>query len=120
MASHRSQPSQLSSLSSPLLHTPSAIASLPSLTRMPSLTPLPLLPSHSHQAYSLPFQPQWAPDLAGYGYPPDSSYYLYLQQHLLLLHHQHLQMERQIHISSNRVKDTHENPQTNKYERIGQ
>merc|ERR1711892_251287 len=44
------------------------------------------------------------PQDAGFGYPtvypPDPSCYLYLQQHLLLLHHQHLEMTKQIHTST--------------------
>merc|ERR1712013_185208 len=77
MASHSSQPSQLSSVSSPVLPTQNAIAHLPCPPIMPSLTPLPLLPSHPPQAYSLPFQPQWTPGQAGYSYhasyPPDNN-----------------------------------------------
>ena len=83
---------------------------------MPPLAPLPLLPTPSHHQYPLPFHPpatpQWTHGLthqAGYGYPPcyppDTSYYLYLQQHLLLLHHQHLQMARQIQNSPHRGQD---------------
>jgi len=101
----------------PLIHTPSAVP--PPLSQNMDLSSLhppspfsnfPVLHQTSHAPYPyapLPFPAhppnpsQWTnglEHLSQYGYPslppPDPAYYLYLQQQLLFLHHQHMQVLR--------------------------